>query len=96
MTPAAKFIILSIVLISVASYRHDGNFITFNTSASATGASTSISTNLDTPFTVYSPLLFSNLGSTVAFIPDAVEQKFRFDPVFPEDELRLYNEYSNG
>jgi hypothetical protein len=96
MTPAAKFIILSIVLISVSSYRYEGNFITFNTSASATGLSASIATNFDTPFTVYSTLLFSNPGSTVTFIPDAVEYKFRFNPVFPEDESKLYNEYSNG
>ena len=72
MTPAAKFIILGIVLVSVTSYKHDGDFVTFNTSAKANGLSTSIATNLDTPFTVYSPLLFGNPGSTVTFIPDAV------------------------
>ncbi len=72
MTLAAKFIILGIVLVSVTSYRHDGDFVTFNTSARETWFSTSIATNLDTPFTLYSPLLIGNQGSTVTFIPDAV------------------------
>ena len=96
MTPAAKFIIFGILLVAVFSYRHDEQFVTFNSSTRSNGISTSIATNLDAPFTVYSPLLFANQGSTVTFIPDLTEQKFRLAPVFPEDESRLYNEYSNG
>ena len=77
MTPAAKFIIFGILLVAVFSYRHDEQFVTFNSSKRSNGISTSI-------------------GSTVTFIPDLTEQKFRLAPVFPEDESRLYNEYSNG
>jgi hypothetical protein len=96
MTPAAKFLILGMLIVAVSSFTYNGSFLTFNTSASSRLVSTSIATNLDTPFTIYSPFLFDTQGSTVTVTPDAVQGKLTFEPVFSEDSSRLYNELYDG
>ena len=85
MIPAAKILIPFILIIAASSFRIGYKFVTFNTSGSARFISTSLSSNLETPFTVYSPILFDTKGSIVTFTPNHAEKKLSLDPTFAED-----------
>ena len=96
MNPFNKLLLITLLMVAVASFRKGDQFITFNTSSFKYIASTSFATNLDSPFTVYIPLLFDNNGSTVKFTPNEELSQLEFAPTFSADSNRLYNEYSNG
>lgn len=96
MIPAAKFLLIGILLATVSSFRVGDQFITLNTSTTDNSISVSLASNLVAPFTVYSPVLFDTEGSSVSFIPNEAERRFSVEPRFAEDSERLYNENANG
>lgn len=91
-----KLTLLTILFVTITSYRKGDEFITFNTSGVKYIASTSLATNIDTPFTVYLPLLFDNEGATVKFSPNQELGQLEISPTFSADSYRLYNEHNNG
>jgi hypothetical protein len=96
MTSFTKVLAIGILLATVSAINLGENFITVNTSATPYVISTSLATDLQTPFTWYSPALIDVDGSSATLTPNAAQGELTVEPNFVENADILYNDFSAG